>query len=214
MSKPSAVSGNVRLLPTLALLFGGLAIGLVSAPPASADCPGPSMTVSPQDVDRGGELTATGQAWGDNCYDTGPPPDGEGALGLPTSGIEIVLTQRDREWVLATVDADDEYSFEEQVVVPPDATPGDAQLTVRSSGAAPYLPTVEPTLRISAAPAIPAPPSTKPTPDPTTAESSTSTPSDANSTESGSIAPWLTAAAVVVALAVVASTVAIRRKSR
>lgn len=77
----SAVPGKRRLLGVFASLVGMMAAGLVSAPPASADCSGPSMSFSPQDVDRGGEVTVTGEAWGDNCYDTGPPPNGEGALG-------------------------------------------------------------------------------------------------------------------------------------
>ena len=145
----SSAVPSKRRLGVFAFFVGMMAAGLVSAPPASADCPGPSMSFSPQDVDRGGEVTVTGEAWGDNCYDTGPPPNGEGVLGRPATDIEIVLTQGDTEWVLGTVDADNQYGFEKQMVVPADASPGEAQLNARHTGAAPYIPYVEPTLRIS-----------------------------------------------------------------
>lgn len=171
------------------------------------------MTASPQEVDRGGELTVTGRAWGTDCYDTGPPPDGEGGLGRPVTGIEIVLTQGDNEWVLATVDADDDYSFEEKVVVPPEAEPGDTQLTAGQNEPVTNALNTETTLRISPEPPISAPPTIEPTTVPTTTESPALAPTAPESAESGSIAPWLTGASVVVTLAAVASAAAIRRKS-
>lgn len=184
-------------------------VGVVSAPPASADCNGPSMTFSPHEVVRGGEVIATGEAWGDNCYDTGPPPDGEGVLGRPMTDIEIVVVQGEREWVVATVDANDDYRFTTPVNVPQDATPGDAQMIARKSGTLPYVSNPDPALRISNAPALTPPPrdttssTTALEPDAATAEN-----------ESGSQAVWLTiVAAVAVALAAGTWVAAVRRRS-
>ena len=207
----SAVPGKRRLLGVFASLVGMMAAGLVSAPPASADCSGPSMSFSPQDVDRGGEVTVTGEAWGDNCYDTGPPPNGEGALGRPTTDIEIILTQDDTEWVLGTVDADKQYGFEVQMVVPADASPGDAQLHARKTGTAPNIPYVEPRLRISDAPAITPPSTTAPKPAPPPPESTTVGQDQPNPEASRTVAPWLIA--VAAALVVVAAVVVLQRKS-
>ena len=208
-----AVPSKRRRLCVSACLVGIMTAGLVSAPPASADCSGPSMSFSPQDVDRGGEVTVTGEAWGDNCYDTGPPPNGEGVLGRPATDIEIVLTQGDTEWVLGTVDADKQYGFEEEMVVPTDASPGDAQLNARHTETAPYIPYVEPTLRISDAPSVTPPSTTEPEPAPPPSESTTAAQDNQpDSDVPRGVAPWLIAVAaglVVVALVVVV----LRRKS-
>lgn len=189
------------------LIVGILLAGLFSAPPASANCVGPSMSFSPQAVDRGAEVTATGQGWGDNCYDTGPPPEGEGVLGRPVSDIEIVLTKGEREWVLATVDADAEYGFQERVVIPPAATPGEALLNARKPGFITDPPNAEQELRISATPAIQSPKTTESPRNPA-ATIQSELPAEAG----GSVAPWLTAATVAALLVVAVVTVA-RRKS-
>jgi hypothetical protein len=191
-------------------IVSSFVVGVVSAPPASADCAGPSMTFSPHDVVRGGEVTATGERWGDNCYDTGPPPDGEGVLGRAVTDIEIVVVQGEKEWVVATVDAEDDYRFTTQVNVPQDATPGDAQMIARKAGTLPYVSNPDPALRISSAPAVTSPPTTD------TPSSSTAQEPDAATAENESVSPvlWLTiAAAVVVALAAGTLVVAARRRS-
>lgn len=194
------------LVLSIAALF---VVGVVSAPPASADCSGPSMTFSPHDVVRGGEVIATGKGWGDNCYDTGPPPDGEGVLGRPVTDIEIVVVQGDKEWVVATVDADENYRFMSSVNVPQDATPGDAQMIARKAGTLPQVSNPDPALRISSAPAL--------TPPPRDTQSSTTALEPGAATgqnESGSQAVWLAVvAAVVVALAAGTWVVAVRRRS-
>lgn len=171
------------------------------------------MTFSPHDVVRGGEVTATGERWGDNCYDTGPPPDGEGVLVRAATDIEIVVVQGEKEWVVATVDADDaddDYRFTTRVNVPQDATPGDAQMIARKAGTLPYVSNPDPALRISDAPAVTSPPTTD------APSSSTAQESDAATTENESVSPvlWLAiAAAVVVALAAGTLVVAARRRS-
>ena len=207
----SSAVPSKRRLGVFAFFVGMMAAGLVSAPPASADCPGPSMSFSPQDVDRGGEVTVTGEAWGDNCYDTGPPPNGEGVLGRPATDIEIVLTQGDTEWVLGTVDADNQYGFEKQMVVPADASPGEAQLNARHTGAAPYMPYREATLRSSDAPAITPPSTAEPKPASPPPGSTTAVQDQPNAEESRTVAPWL--GAVAAALVVAAWVAVLRRKS-
>lgn len=144
----------------LITVLGLLAVGLAAASPASADCPSPSMTFSPSEVDRGGEVIATGKYWGDNCYDTGPPPEGQGDLGEPLEGIEIVVVQGEREWVVGTVDAeaDADYGFVTRIVVPRDAAPGDAQLVARRPETYLFVSNPDPMLRISSAPPTGQPP--------------------------------------------------------
>jgi hypothetical protein len=167
------------------------------------------MTFSPHDVVRGGEVIATGKGWGDNCYDAGPPPDGEGVLGRPVTDIEIVVVQGDKEWVVATVDADENYRFTSPVNVPQDVAPGDAQMIARKAGTLPYVSNPDPALRISSAPALTPPP--RDTPSSTTAlEPGAAT----GRNESGSQAVWLAVvAAVVVAVAAGTWVVAVRRRS-
>lgn len=129
------------------VVFGG-------APAAGADCAGPSITYEAATVDRGDAVVVTGTAWGDNCYDTGPPPEGEGALGVPTDDIDLVLVQGDREVVLASGDADDEYGFDVAVTIPDMAEPGPATIVARTDRTeAPAMQAGEPVeLTISDAP--------------------------------------------------------------
>lgn len=118
---------------TRVLVVLSLAVGAVgaSATPVAADCSGPTVEFEPAEVGRGGELTVVGTAFGDNCYDTGPPPDGEGFLGVPQSDIEVRILQGPEEILVAKGDADDDYRFEVTVVVPSALDPGAARLVVR-----------------------------------------------------------------------------------
>lgn len=167
------------------------------------------MMFSPQDVVRGGEVIATGEGWGDNCYDTGPPPDGEGVLGRAVTDIEIVVVQGEKEWVVATVDADDEYRFTTPVNVPQDATPGDAQMIARNARSLPYVSNPDPALRISNAPAVTSLPT-----DTTLTTTALVADSPTAENESGSQAVWLTlVAALVVALAAGTQVASVRRRS-
>ncbi|WP_436795038.1 hypothetical protein [Actinospongicola halichondriae] len=97
---------------------------------ARADCAGPTIEYEPTEVVRGGLLTVTGTGFGDNCYDTGPPPEGEGVLGNPLTEIEIHLVQGDDERLVATGSADEEYGFRVDVIVPASFTPGAMSITV------------------------------------------------------------------------------------
>ena len=84
-----------------------------------------------------------GRWFGDNCYDTGPPPPGEGTLGVPVEGIEILLVQSEGgaqgrpaadagiEFSLGLVDADDEYRFRFVGTVPEGVSLGEAWVEVR-----------------------------------------------------------------------------------
>jgi len=195
-------------------VVGFVAIGMISANPAAADCAGPTVTFAPHDVDRGGEVTVTGEYMGDSCYDTGPPPEGQGALGRPLTGVEIVAVQGDMEWVIATVDADEEYRFTAQVTVPWDASPGEAQLLARKPGRTPAVWNPEPVLRISDAPALPPPPTTDSSPRVSgsgSVESASKT--EPSAQESQPFGMWLVAAAAVaVGTAAVVSIVVRRRR--
>jgi hypothetical protein len=109
----------------------------------------------PHDVGRGETVTVSGTAWGDSCYDTGPPPAGEGALGVPVPEITVVLVQGAREWELWTGAANADYVFSADVTVPGDASAGVATLGARRKNppsgwdVETYIP--DPELRISAA---------------------------------------------------------------
>lgn len=117
----------------------GLGFGLITvsagldAVPAGADCSGPTIEYDAGPVDRGQEITVTGTAFGDNCYDTGPPPAGEGLLGRPLTDIAVVITQDGVDHVVAEGNADDDYEFQVSVVVPAELAPGEAR--VQASGA-------------------------------------------------------------------------------
>lgn len=85
----------------------------------------------------GDQVTVVGQSWGDNCYDTGPPPEGQGVLGVPAEDIEIVFVQGSDQTVVARGAADDDYGFAVEITVPPAAVPGTAWLRASATGA-PY----------------------------------------------------------------------------
>jgi hypothetical protein len=114
---------------------------LVPAGPASADCVSPRIAVSSTTVHPGERVTATGDAWGDNCYDTGRPPPGLGVLGNPIGDVELVVVQGGRETVVAQGSADAAYGFRVDVVIPGALVPGGAQLLARSQQAA-FVPSV------------------------------------------------------------------------
>lgn len=101
------------------------------ARPAVASCLGPTVTAGALEVVRGGTLEVVGQAFGDNCYDTGAPPAGEGVLGHPQEDIQILLVQGATEVLVAKGDADDAFAFAVEVVVPPAFEPGGVQLIAR-----------------------------------------------------------------------------------
>ena len=98
---------------------------------AAADCLSPTIELTHHDVAPGDYLTFVGSYWGDNCYDIGLPPDGEGILGVPIDGIEIFIVQGDDEWLVATGAADAAYAFEVTVVAPSELATGVAEVQAR-----------------------------------------------------------------------------------
>jgi hypothetical protein len=114
-----------------ALLLVAAAVGFGAASPAGADCAGPTFRHDLGPVDRGGPLLVEGLAFGDNCYDTGPPPEGQGVLGKPRSDISVFVVQDGEEHLVAEGSADDDYGFAVEVPVPAGLDPGEADVVVR-----------------------------------------------------------------------------------
>ena len=139
----------MRTRSLLVLLALGGTWAVTAAPPAAADCSGPTVESAPAEVGRGGELTVVGSSFGDNCYDTGPPPDGEGFLGVPQSDVQVLVIQGGEEILVAKGDADEGYGFEVTVVVPAALEPGPAQLVARLASGADVLPFTDDGLTIS-----------------------------------------------------------------
>lgn len=110
----------------------GLALSWAGSP-AGAQCAGPDILVSSDRVGRGATFTVTGEAFGTACYDTGPPPAGQGALGEPAADLELVVEQADRSVVVALGSAGSDYGFTVDVVLPVALVPGPAELVARSS---------------------------------------------------------------------------------
>jgi hypothetical protein len=107
-------------------------LGLVAtAPAAAADCSSPFLHYPAGEVDRGDVVTVVGESFGDDCHDTGPPPPGEGPLGRPLAGVEVVVTQDGVDTVLATPQVDERYAFAAEVTIPATLVPGDARLHAR-----------------------------------------------------------------------------------
>ena len=111
---------------------------------ARADCIGPTFSHSGGDVAHGELVTVTGIIWsiysfpsstfGDNCYDTGPPPPGEGSLGLPLTGIEVYMEQGGSLHLVAVGNANQDYVWEVQVPIPSVLDVGDARVVVMHNG--------------------------------------------------------------------------------
>jgi len=110
------------------------ALVLVIAPgPAMADCVGPNIEHDAGSVDRDGTVHVVGSTWGDNCYDTGPPPPGESTIGRPVTGIEVLLVQGGVEHLVAMGDADGQFGFVVDVPVPDKLEPGPVKVVARSA---------------------------------------------------------------------------------
>ena len=84
-----------------------LAVAFLPAQPAVAACVGPSLRANVVD----GRLSVTGEAFGTACHDSGPPPQGQGVLGEPGRAIQVVLSQRGMQQLVAVVDASADYTF-------------------------------------------------------------------------------------------------------
>jgi hypothetical protein len=207
----------MTLTRTLAAVAVAIATLTVTPGPASADCFGPRIEHDAGSIDRDGTVQVTGSGWGDNCYDTGPPPEGEGVLGTPVTGIKIFLVQDGVEHLVATGNADKEYEFEVDVPVPDDLEPGPIELVARSDldintfDQTPEQMVVSerpPTGASDDAPVRFGP--TEPEPAPTDAESSEGSPADDNAT--GVPAVMFVGGALVLVAGLVAAATRWRRR--
>ena len=119
---------STRTMIVVALGAAGL---LVAPTGVGADCGGPTIAIDPTSGPAGTGLVVDGTGWGDNCYDTGPPPAGQGVLGNPLTDIRVVFVDAAGVTTeLGVVDADDDYRFRLEAAVPSGAVPGPAQVRV------------------------------------------------------------------------------------
>ena len=175
------------------IAFASVLLGLLitTGSPAAADCEVPTIEIEQREVVRGGQLLVTGYAWGDNCYDTGAPPDGEGVLGVPIGEINVFVLQGTDEFLVATGAADTDYSFDVTVVIPPELTPGTAIVQARWADRIAY--SEDPQIVVTtAAPLVSGEPSVaafEPTTTTTTAVSTTSSTGAATSAPSTTTTP-------------------------
>lgn len=129
----TARPARIVALP-LALLVAELA-PVLQLEVAGAACAAPYLIYEGGEIDRGATLAVEGAAFGDNCYDTDPPPPGEGALGNPPlRDIEILVRQGDAEFLVATGDADRDYGFAVEIIVPSQLASGEAMLVAQLPG--------------------------------------------------------------------------------
>jgi hypothetical protein len=116
-------------------VFAVLAAGMLAIPvTASAACVGPELSYDGLQVRPGDTVRVVGRYWGDDCFDTGPAPAGQGDLGLPRQGIEVVFVQGGKQTVVARGNADADYQFQVDTVIPRTAAPGGARLAARATG--------------------------------------------------------------------------------
>ena len=111
-----------------------IVVGLLEPGAARADCIGPTFSHTGGEFAHGEIVTVTGYGFGDNCYDTGPPPPGEGSLGQPLTGIEVYFDQGGEHHRVAVGNADEDYAWQVQIPVPSNLDIGEAHLVVLSNG--------------------------------------------------------------------------------
>lgn len=203
-------------------LVAAVAVAVLSGT-AEAGCVGPGIEHPSGTVDRGGTVHVVGQAWGDNCYDTGPPPPGEGVLGHPLTGIKVYLAQGGIEHLVATGDADQKFGFVVDVPVPDTLEPGPVELVARSTrNGQPYSTTTKPLVVSQVAPSgsnVGAPVQfDKPTqtPEATTTASSSSSRSTTSSRDNGggSVSAAVLAGVALITAGLVAAGVYLARRRR
>lgn len=133
-TRPGDESVEHLMRRVLLLAILGSAVLALTGRPAAADCGGPTIEIAQRTIAPGGELTLIGSWWGDSCYDTGPPPSGQGVLGTPMNDVEIYVRQGASEWLVATGSADRDYAFEVTVTAPAGLKAGSAELQARWRG--------------------------------------------------------------------------------
>ena len=144
--------GQMRIRRLLILVVSATVsvtlLGLVRSPGAAAGCVGTTLAVGasaepgPQPskaaaVVRGQPATVSGIFFHAGCEDTGsssflgcraaPPSDPQS----PLTGVQLILVQGDRTWILGTADAADreaQYAISWNVSIPDDVAAGPAEL--------------------------------------------------------------------------------------
>ena len=99
--------------------------------PALADCISPNIRFEPVVVSRGQAVRIVGQAFGDECFDAGVPDGATGELGEPQQDIRILIVQGGEEHPVGEVDADDDYEFSIEIVIPDSLESGNARVLAR-----------------------------------------------------------------------------------
>jgi hypothetical protein len=118
----------MRAALALLLLLAGL---VTTAPPATAQCPRPTITVSPSSATPGQSVTVRGDYFATTCNDAGPPRPNP-----PARGLELFLVQGTWKTPLAVVDADSHYRINVIACLPASARSGRATLLIERASPA------------------------------------------------------------------------------
>jgi hypothetical protein len=105
---------------------------------ALADCVAiaPTLETKPEQVILGGTLKIHGEDFGElvECDDTSVPGDEDVSIQFePSKNIAIELKQGSQKWELATVDADQDLSFDKELQLPAEISPGKATVIAESN---------------------------------------------------------------------------------
>lgn len=119
-----------RLLAAATLVAASLSV----TAPAQASCVGPELTAVPDAESDGESYVVSGAYFGDNCYDTSEPPEGEGTLGNPAQDIDIFLVEPggDDGPLVANGWADGDYAF--SIVLPASDIEGTVTVLAKAEG--------------------------------------------------------------------------------
>lgn len=121
---------GVRALAAVVIAVAAMVVGHPGT--ASASCVGHILRVPKAELVRGELITIDGIGFGDNCYDTGSPPDGEGTLGRPLPDVTISFVQGATRIDVARGNADAKYELHARVRVPASLDPGPVVVEARS----------------------------------------------------------------------------------
>jgi hypothetical protein len=105
---------------------------------ALADCVAiaPTLETKSKQVILGGTFKIHGEDFGElvECDDTSVPGDEDVDVQFePSKNIAIELKQGSRKWELATVDADQDLSFNKELRLPAEISPGQATVTAEGN---------------------------------------------------------------------------------
>jgi LPXTG-motif cell wall-anchored protein len=95
-----------------------------------------SLEVEPKQVSPSGSFEVRGEGFGRlvECDDVGTASEEpEGAVYEPTKNVSIELRQGSKSWKLATVSADEDLAFSEELELPSGVTPGQASVTAKGT---------------------------------------------------------------------------------